>query len=335
MRRTRAQDYAGDVAEESKGAVLAAMSANFAIAAGKLVAGLLTGSAALLAEAGHSVADTVNQVFLLLGINLSHTEADASHPHGYGKEPFFWSFLAAIFIFVAGAVFSVYEGTRTLIQDDNHHRTAFELWVAYGVLGMAFVFEGISFTIAMKQMVTSARAQGRGMVDYIRRSPDITIKTVFFEDSAALIGLTIAAAGLTASELFHTEVWDGVASLAIGLLLGGVALMLGVQSRRLLLGAAADEQTIARIRETIATVPEVEAVVRLLTMLIGPHNVLVSGELQVRCGLDVTAAEDVIARLDRALAEAVPDIGDTFWELHHLPADAVQGTPFEATQHRD
>src|SRR5215211_1541898 len=119
------------MAEESKGAVLAAMGANFAIAVAKLGAGLLIGSAAMLAEAGHSIADTVNQVFLLLGINLSQTTADERHPHGYGKEAFFWSFLAAIFIFVAGAVFSFYVGIRTVLQDENHHRSVSDLVTAF------------------------------------------------------------------------------------------------------------------------------------------------------------------------------------------------------------
>jgi cation diffusion facilitator family transporter len=116
--------------EESKGAVLAAMGANFGIAVGKFVGGALTGSAAMFAEAGHSVADTVNQVFLLVGINLADTEPDEAHPHGYGKEPFFWSFMAAIFIFVAGAAFSFYEGARTLLQEHDHHRSASDLAVA-------------------------------------------------------------------------------------------------------------------------------------------------------------------------------------------------------------
>lgn len=304
------------MAEESKGAVLAAMAANFAIAVAKLVAGILTGSAAMLAEAGHSVADTVNQVFLLLGINLSDTSPDETHPHGYGKEAFFWSFLAAIFIFVAGAVFSLYEGTRTLIQESNHHRTLLELGIAYAVLGMAFIFESISFVIAVRAIRRSARQLGWSSRRYIRESPNLTVKTVFFEDGAALTGLVIAALGLTLSELLHTEVWDGVASLGIGVLLAGVALMLGVQARRLLLGASAGSETIATIRETVAEFPEVERVVRLLTMQLGSHSVLVTGELQVRRDLSITDVEDVIARLDARLHERAPEVKETFWGLH-------------------
>lgn len=314
------------MAEESRGAVLAAMGANFAIAVAKLGAGIITGSAALLAEAGHSLADTVNQVFLLIGINLSQNGADAVHPHGRGKEPFFWSFLAAIFIFVAGAVFSVYEGVRTLIQESNHHRTGLELAIAYGVLGMAFLFESASFFVAMRGLRDGARARGWSIRRYVRDSPELTIKTVFFEDSAALIGLIIAATGLTLSELFHTEAWDAAASLSIGVLLAIVALMLGMQSRRLLLGAATDDETLEAIRATVLAVPGVERIVRLLTMQMGPHSVLVTGELQVRADAGVFGAEDVILRIDRALQERVPAVGETFWELRH-PSHTTPGGP--------
>ncbi len=303
------------MAEESKGAVLAAMAANFAIAAGKLAAGLLTGSAAMLAEAGHSIADTVNQVFLLVGINLSSADPDDVHPYGYGKEAFFWSFLAAIFIFVAGAAFSIFEGSRTLIQEENHHRSGGELAVAFGVLGMAFVFESISFAVAIRALLSSARKKGWSVIRYIRRSPDLTTKTVFYEDGAALTGLALAAAGLAMSEVTGTEVWDGIASLGIGLVLTAVAFILGLQARRLLIGASASTETRQSIDATLATFPEVRSALRVLTMQIGPHSVLVSGELQVRQSLSLSEAEDLIERIDRRLESDVPEVAETFWEI--------------------
>lgn len=309
------------MATESKGAVLAAMGANFAIAISKLVAGLLTHSAAMLAEAGHSIADTVNQVFLLVGINLSDTEADAEHPHGYGKEAFFWSFLAAIFIFVAGAVFSFYEGIRTLIQENNHHRSERELIIAFSVLGLALVFEGSSFAVAIRGMLRDAGRKGWSLRRYVRESPDITIKTVFFEDGAAITGLIIAAAGLTLSELRHTEMWDGIASIGIGVVLTIVAFLLGLQSRNLLLGAAANREVRDAIRATLAEFPEVEETVRLLTMQLGSHSVLVNGELQVHRDLDVDHVEQLIARIDARLQAQVPEVSDTFWELRRCPAE--------------
>ena len=305
---------------ESKGAVIAAMGANFAIAAGKLVAGLLTGSASLLAEAGHSIADTVNQVFLLVGINLSQTTADEKHPHGYGKEAFFWSFLAAIFIFVAGAAFSIYEGTRTLIEDVNHHRSGGQLGIAFGVLGMAIVFESVSMFIAVRGLRAGARRKAWSVMKFLREAPDPTIKTVFFEDGAALIGLALATGGLGISELTGDEMWDGLASLSIGVVLAVVAWILGMQSRKLLLGSAANAETRQELHDTLGRFPEVERVIRLLTMQLGAQSILVTGEIQVRRDLTTESIEALLTRIDAAVQRAVPEVSDTFWELKRAPA---------------
>ncbi|MBK9610759.1 cation diffusion facilitator family transporter [Candidatus Amarobacter glycogenicus] len=303
------------MSEESKPAVLAAMGANFAIAAGKLVAGVLTGSAAMLAEAGHSFADTVNQVFLLVGINLSNAAADEKHPHGYGKEAFFWSFLAAIFIFVAGAAFSFYEGIRTLIHPHPHERSHTELAIAFGVLGMAFIFELASFAIAIRGLLRGARRRNWSIVRYIRQSPDLTTKTVFFEDGAALTGLALAALGLFLSQSTGDESWDGIASVGIGVVLTIVAFLLGLQARNLLIGASAGKEVRDAIDDCLRGFPEVERVVRLLTMQLGAHAVLVNGELQLRRNITLDEAEDLLRRLDAQLAEGVPEVVDTFWEL--------------------
>ena len=300
---------------ESKAAVLAAMVANFAIAIGKLVAGIITGSAALLAEAGHSVADTVNQVFLLIGINLSDTVPDESHPHGYGKEAFFWSFLAAIFIFVAGAVLSFFEGIRTAIQNDEHERAASELILAFSVLGMAIVFEAISFAVAMRSLLRGAKRKGWGILRYIREAPDVTTKTVFFEDSAAITGLVLAASGLALSEITGNEMWDAVASISIGVVLAAVSVMLGVQSRKLLLGAAASEETRIDLHKVLMTFPEVQGVMRMLTMQLGSNSVLVTGELRVQRNLTTEQIEDLLRRIDGKIAADVPEVAETFWEL--------------------
>ncbi|MEX2237566.1 MAG: cation diffusion facilitator family transporter [Dehalococcoidia bacterium] len=311
---------------QSKAAVLAAMAANAGIAVAKGIAGLLSGSASMLAEAGHSVADTVNQVFLLIGINLSDTKADEAHPHGYGKEGFFWSFLAAIFIFVAGATFSFYEGGRTLIESHEHDRSEFEVILSFAVLGSAFLFEAFSFSIAIRAIGKGARAKNWGFGRYLRESNDTTTKTVFFEDSAALTGLALAASGLGLSELTGNEAWDGIASLAIGVVLALVALMLGVQSRRLLLGASAHEDTVAAIKATVGSFPEVENIVRILTMQIGQHSILVTGELQVQAGLTLDQAESLLQRIDSRLNEEVPEVANTFWELRREPdRDKVLG----------
>lgn len=305
------------MAEESKTTVLAALAANASIAAGKLVAGLLSGSAALLAEAGHSFADTADQVFLLIGINRSDARADEEHPHGYGKEAFFWSFLAAIFIFVAGATFSFYEGARTLVDLHVHHRSPFELALAFGVLAMAFLFESTSFSIAIRSLRNGARGRGWTFRRFLRESPDLSVKTVFWEDSAALTGLILAAAGLALSELTGSEAWDGVASILIGVILAVAAVILGLQARNLLLGAAAAPDTRRTIRQVVTAFPEVTALTRLLTMQLGPSSILVNGEIALRHDLTIEQAEALMLRIDTALSEAVPEVRDTFWELHH------------------
>jgi cation diffusion facilitator family transporter len=295
------------------------LAANFAIAIGKFIAGFLTGSAAMLAEAGHSVADTVNQVFLLIGINLSKTTADDNHPHGYGKEAFFWSFMAAIFIFVAGAAFSFYEGIRTAVQSDEHHRSSSDLIIAFGVLGMAFVFEAMSMTFAVRSLLAGARRKGWSIVRYLRQSPDVTTKTVFFEDGAALNGLAVAALGLFLSETTGNETWDAVASIGIGVILSGVSVMLGMQARGLLIGAAANAETREELHSIVSSFAEVDHVVRLLTMQLGSHSVLVSGELELNRGLTTDEIESLIERIDARVASEIPEIVDTFWELRRHP----------------
>ena len=309
-------ESAAPAGHESKVAVLAAMGANLLIAVGKLVAGLMTGSAALLAEAGHSLADTVNQVFLLVGINLSHAEADEKHPHGYGKEAFFWSFLAAIFIFVAGAVFSLYEGIRTAVEHHEHDRGSFELIVAFGVLIMALVFESASFVVAVRGLIAGAKRRGWTIARFVWESPEVTIKTVFFEDSAAIGGLIVAMAGLGLSEVTGNEIFDAIASIIIGLLLALVAVLLGRQSRDLLLGAAAPPETREALHELVNSFPEVLAVNRMLSMLVGSHSILVTGELHVRPGLTTAQIENLIQRIDDRITQEIPDISETFWELH-------------------
>jgi cation diffusion facilitator family transporter len=304
---------------ESKPAVIAAMVANFLIAVAKLVAGLLTGSAAMLAEAGHSIADTVNQVFLLVGINLSDTRADEKHPHGYGKEAFFWSFLAAIFIFVAGAAFSVYEGVRTLAEGHEHHRSDREIILAFTVLGIAFLFECVSMAVAVRSLVAGARRKKWSVIRFLKEAPDTTVKTVFFEDGAALTGLVLAAGGIGLSEFTGNESWDGIASLGIGAVLAIVAWILGVQSRKLLIGAAANNETQDHIRAALSEFVEVEAVVRLLTMQLGSHSVLVTGELHVRRDLTAGSIEDLLEQIDAEVLRRVPEISDTFWELKRVP----------------
>jgi cation diffusion facilitator family transporter len=300
--------------EESRGAVLAAMAANFLIACGKFVAG------AHRKRRDVRRSRALRRRYREPGVPAARHQplphkGHESHPLGYGKEAFFWSFLAAIFIFVAGAAFSFYEGTRTLIQEESHERSSFDLTVAFGVLGMAVLFELFSFTVAVRALLAGAKRKGWSIVRYIRRSPDLTMKTVFFEDSAAIAGLVLAAGGLTLSELAHDEVWDGVASVSIGFVLAAVSVMLGMQARNLLLGAAANDETRETLHRAVASFPEVTHVVRLLSMQLGSHSILVTGELELSRDLNTDQIEDLIGRIDEKIAAIVPDVTETFWEL--------------------
>ena len=310
---------------ESKTAVLAALFANGAIACGKLAAGALTGSGAMFAEGAHSIADTVNQGFLLVGINLSDTKPDDEHPHGYGKEVFFWTFLAAVFIFVAGATFSFFEGIRSLFDNEFHARSAAELGVAFGVLGAAFLFECAVLVIATRALRRGARESGWSFWRYLRDSPDVTTKMVFFEDSAALTGLVLAALGLSISEAVASETPDAVASILIGFVLTAVALMIGSQARSLLLGEAASPEIRAKLRSIVMEFDEVELIVRMLTMQLGAESVLVTGELQVQPDLTAEEIEHLVRRIDEATRSQLPEISSAFWELHRHPLETLAG----------
>src|SRR4051794_16352091 len=220
---------------ESRKTVLVALAANLAIAVAKFAAGIISGSAAMLAEAAHSVADTANQLFLLASLRFSERKPDANHPFGYGKERFLWSFMAAIFIFVSGAAFSIYEGVSRLLSGGGE--TSYT--AAYVVLVLGIALEGTSLLRAMRQTREDAARTERKLGRYVRTSRDPTTKTVLFEDSAAVIGLLLALAGLALSQVTGEHAFDAAASIAIGVLLGCVAYALWRDTRGLLIGGGA------------------------------------------------------------------------------------------------
>ena len=263
-------------------AVLGALFANGVIAILKLAAALITGSSGMMAEALHSAADTANQVFLLLGLRFFKRPASAKHPFGYGKERFFWSFIAAMFIFGVGATYAIYEGIIKL----SHPHPPENLNWAYWVLGISFVLETGSISLALYQEAKEAQHEGLGLLQYIRESKDPTAKTVLFEDTAALLGIVIAAAGLVLTE--HQvgpgvgSYWDGVASIVIGLVLAVVAFVLARTSRGLLLGEAANPKSLRAIKEAIESHPNVLNVVELLTMHLAPKEILINAHVAMR-----------------------------------------------------
>jgi cation diffusion facilitator family transporter len=288
--------------------VLVAMAANVAIAVVKGIAGVLTGSAALLAEAAHSVADTTNQGFLLTSLALGEKPADEEHPFGHGKERFFWAFLAAILIFVAGAVFSIGQGVLELVRPS--HEGSFG--IAYATLAFAFVAEGISLVRAVVQTRGESKRRRLSFFSHVRRTTEPTSKTVLYEDSVAVAGVVVAAAGIALHQLTGSVVWDAAAAIVIGLMLVYVAFSLGRSFRALLIGAGAPADERERLRAVLAGHPEVDGVLDLRTMYVGPNALLVAARLDLEEGLDSERVEQLATELDRELREAVGDVRDVF-----------------------
>ncbi len=284
---------------ESRGTVLVALSANLAIAVAKGVAGVLSGSSVMLAEAAHSTADTVNQLFLLAALRRGGKASDPTHPFGYGKERFFWSLLAAVGIFVGGGVFSFYEGVSGLGSPEEEPSYG----LSYVVLGVAFLLEGTSLVKALLQVRQDARREGRGLWQQVRLTTDPTVKTVVSEDSAAVAGLLLAGGGLALHQLTGSALWDSSAAIAIGVVLIVVAFLLGRDAKELLIGEAADPRTRVALYDDLMQRPEVERVVDLMTMLLGPERLLVAIRADLSEELSSSAVEDFSTRLERELRE--------------------------------
>jgi cation diffusion facilitator family transporter len=296
---------------ESTLTVLVALGANAGIGVLKFVAALLTGSAAMFAEAAHSVADTATEGLLLTALRRSDREPDREHPFGYGKERFFWALIAAVSIFVSGAVFAAYEGIATMVGEEEEQTLA---WVAYAVLGVSFVLEGISWLQAVRQVRREARKDEMTPAQWLRATDDPTVKTVFFEDSAALIGLLLAFAGVGLHQLTGSALWDGLASLLIAVLLTAVAYILGRTNKGLLIGRQADRRTVYELRDALAERPEVEQVVDLLTMTIGTDRILLCARLDFDDALTAAVLEQTCAAIDEEMRERFPDLQDIFIE---------------------
>jgi cation diffusion facilitator family transporter len=268
----------------------------------------------MLAEAAHSVADTTNQLLLLASLNLSERKPDATHPFGYGKERFFWSFMAAVFIFVSGALFSIYEGVERILSGKAESGGA---GIAFAVLAAAFVLEGLSLIRATRQTREDAARASRPIGRHVRVSRDPTTKTVVFEDSAAVAGVVLAAIGLGLTLITGSPVFDGVASIAIGLLLAGVAFALGKDTKGLLIGEAALPEEREAIERAICGHSGVDELLELMTMALGPQSLLVAVRLDVAPELDSDAVEALATDLERSIREAVPEVQHVFIDPTH------------------
>jgi cation diffusion facilitator family transporter len=262
------------------------------------------------------VADTSNQVFLLISLSLAGRRPDDKHPFGYGRERFVWAFLAAIMIFVSGAVFSVGEGVQRLLSPKHDEGSAL---IAFIVLAVALAAEGASLTRAARQTRGEQRQTGLPFARFVRQSRNPTSKTVVFEDSVAVVGVLLAAAGLGATVVTGSPVGDAVASIAIGVLLAGVAIALAKDTKSLLVGESARPEERAALEEVLRRPHEVEALLELLTMALGPDELLVAARLDLRDGMSVGALEALAERLDGELRDAVPAVSQVF--LDPTPRD--------------
>jgi len=287
--------------------VLIAGAANIFVCVIKLVAGILVGSSAMLAEAAHSAADTLNQAFLWTSVRRGARPADARHPFGYGQERYFWSLLAAFGIFIAGAGFSIFEGLLAL-----RHENSGSPLLAYLVLAAAAVAEGTSLVRVLVQYRREARRSNTEMLDQMRSSPDTTVRTALFEDSAAMIGLVLAALGLILRQVTGSPVWDGAASIAIGCLLIVVAIRLGMDNRDFLIGRAADPRELAAIRDEIERTPGVDELLDLLTMYMGPERLIVAARVDFSEDISADRAEELADDIDTRLADRLPLVPHVF-----------------------
>jgi cation diffusion facilitator family transporter len=297
-------------ASESLTTVLVAFGANVLIAVAKSVAALVTGSASILAEAAHSWADTGNEIFLLIAHRRSHRPPDIAHPFGHGREAYVWSLLAAVGLFVAGAAVSVTHGIQELIRPEP----AAHFVVGYIVLAVSFVLEAISFLQSVRQAKTEARSMRRDLIEHVLATSDPTLRAVFAEDSAALAGLLIAAAGLAAHQLTGSPVPDAAGSILVGVLLAVVAIVLINRNRRFLIGQDADPRVRAAAIQALLNEPEVARVTYLRLEIVGPRMVSVVGDVDLT-GDDTESHLAVRLRALEARISVSPAVAGTVLSL--------------------
>ena len=284
----------------------AALAANLGIAVAKFVAAALTGSAAMLTEGFHSVVDSLNQVLLLYGRRRAERPPDAIHPLGYGREIYFWSFVVALLIFATGAGLSIYEGVRHILKPEPLRDPT----VAYVVLAISLVLEGGSWVMATREF---ARDKGdQGWWQAIRLSKDPTTFIVVFEDSAAMFGLVVAAAGVFLAHATGNPVWDGAASIVIGVALALVAMVLARESKGLLIGERADPLLAQAVRDAFDAREEVTAVGEIVTVHIAPTSVFVAASVDFVDDVPAGAVERLIAEIEAALHAAWPIVSAVY-----------------------
>lgn len=296
------------MASGSKLVIIAALIGNALISVTKFVAASITGSAAMMSEGIHSLVDTGNQILLLYGMKRAAKPADEDFPFGYGKEIYFWSFIVAILIFALGGGISIYQG----IQHVQHPEPIANALVNYIVLGLALVFEGAAWYFAFREF---SRVKGRwGYLEAIQRAKDPSIFVVLFEDSAAMLGLLVAFVGVWLSQTTGILIFDGIASIIIGLILLGTSVWLAYETKGLLIGESANQSVIRGIRDSLRGKANINHVNEILTMHMGPDFILANISVDFNDSITAHQVEADIAAIDRSIKQEYPQIKRVFIE---------------------
>ena len=307
--------------KESARTILIALAANVAIAIAKLVAGLISGSTALLAESAHSLADASNEVFLGISLRRAARPADELHPLGHGRERFLWAFLAAIASFLIGGCFSIAIAIRQLERGE----TTGNMTAAWFVLAVAFIGDGLSFAQGLRQARSDAKERGWNVWFHLRRSSDPTVRAVVVEDSAALIGLVIAAVGLLLSRHFNSGRPDAIASLLIGLLMAATAFGLGRPLADFLVGKSLPPALLEQIRSVIASNETIAETLSVQAVYTGPEEVIVAAKVRPTPGLTTEELSRAMDDLDHALRQASPFVADVYIDVTSHRGDDGDG----------
>ncbi|MGD2037085.1 MAG: cation diffusion facilitator family transporter [Desulfobacterales bacterium] len=298
-----------------KKVIYAALFGNSAIAVMKFIVAGFSGSAAMLAEGFHSTADSVNQIMLLIGHQRANRPPDEKHPFGYGKEIYFWAFVVAVTIFFVGASLSIYEGVNKIF----HPEPIKSLFLSLVVLGISVCFEAYPWWIAYSEAKRLKSKKGiSGFLDMAVRSKNPTVMVVLFEDSAAMVGLFVAAAGISLAHMTQRPIFDAAASIIIGVILLMLALFLARETKDLLIGESAGIKDRENIRGVICCVPEIKTCGQLLTMHMGPEDILINMEVEFIDDLSTDQLEAAIDRIETNVKKAVPEATKIFIEAQSL-----------------
>lgn len=298
---------------KTRGTVFVALAVNVGIAAAKAVGGVISGSSALLSEAAHSVADSLNEIFLLASLRRSRKRPDAQHPFGYGKERYLWSLLAAVGIFVMGGCFSFYQGIQALRTTAAEPSGGY--LVAILILVVAGLMEGTSLARALWQVRREAKDSGQPFLHQVRHTDDPALRTVIGEDGAAVTGVLLALAGVSAHLATGNNAWEGAASLGIAALLIYVAHRLGRTARDELVGQAMAPTLQRDVHTFLTEQSEIDTVTDLLTMRLGPGSALVAARVDLNGGVDSEEVEEAAVRIKRDITDEWPELDHVFLDI--------------------